>query len=524
MGNTHESLYFRINGEAPLVQAPGQNLPSGWSLGKISSRRERLVFYDTFEEDAFRNGLVIIRKKGILSIIDLENGLKEAEIPLSQTPPGFFASDIPEGKARKRLLQCSSLRAFINRCSIDRSISTWQILDLNEKTVATLDYESFHPADKANQSVFPRYFSITPLKGYHKELSTMLMALPEPVDAYRIVSFKERLMGIMEVAEPFGKGYSSKLHLQLDAAIPIHENVRRLLQFTISIMQQNEEGIRKDIDSEFLHDYRVAIRRSRSILRVLNGVFDPEKTAWALAGLRELGKRSNDLRDSDVYLLRREEYTLLLPPSLQPALNPFFSDLAAEKRLHHRQFSRYLAGREYPDFMTALKEFIAETGLPDPKAAPLAAMPTGRVAAKAVRKALKKVLAHGRRANSETSNAELHELRIDCKKLRYLLEFFSSLFPPKAASQVVRQMKVLQDNLGTFVDLSLQMEFLQKRLEALPADRGGIGEVAAIGGLLASLYREREKVREHFHEIFTGFDNNETGEQFDELLTRLAEK
>ena len=151
-------------------------------------------------------------------------------------------------------------------------------------------------------------------------------------------------------------------------------------------------------------------------------------------------------------------------------------------------------------------------------------MPTGRVAAKAVRKALKKVLAHGRRANSETSNAELHELRIDCKKLRYLLEFFSSLFPPKAASQVVRQMKVLQDNLGTFVDLSLQMEFLQKRLEALPADRGGIGEVAAIGGLLASLYREREKVREHFHEIFTGFDNNETGEQFDELLTRLAEK
>jgi CHAD domain-containing protein len=524
MGNTHESLYFRINGETPLVQAVGQNLPSGWSLGNISTRRERLVFYDTFEEDAFRNGLAIIRKKGTLSIIELESGLAEAEIPLSQTPPSFFASDIPEGKARKRLLQCSSLRAFINRCSIDRFISTWRILDLKEKTVATLDYESIHPTDKTSQSVFPRYYSITPLKGYHKELSPMLMALPEPVDAYRIVSFKERLMGIMEVAETFGKGYSSKLHLQLDAAIPIHENVRRLLQFTISIMQANEEGIRKDIDSEFLHDFRVAIRRSRSILRLLNGVFDPEKTAWALAGLRELGKRTNDLRDSDVYLLRREEYTLLLPPSLQPTLNPFFSDLEAEKRLHHRQFSRYLAGGEYSDFMTSLKEFIAETELPDPEAAPLATVPTGSVAVRAVRKALKKVLAHGRRAGSETSNAELHELRIDCKKLRYLLEFFSSLFPPKATSQVIRQMKALQDNLGTFVDLSVQMDFLQSRLEAIPADRGGIGEAAAIGGLLTSLYREREKVREHFHEIFSGFDNNETGELFDELLTGLAEE
>ncbi len=522
MSDTQGSLFFRINGEMPLVQSVGQNLPEGWSLGKNSSRRERLVFYDTFEEEAFRNGLAVMRRKGTLSIIDLESGAVEAETPLAQTPPNFFAADLPEGKARKRLLQCSTLRAFINRCAVDRFISSWRILNRDDKTVATLDYESLHPVDKTSETVFPQHFSITPLKGYHKELSPMLMALPEPVDAYRIVSFKERLMTIMETAEPFGRGYSPKLRLQLDAHASIHENVRRLLQFTTSIMEANEEGIRKDIDSEFLHDFRVAIRRNRSILRLLNGVFDPEKTAWALAGLRELGKRTNDLRDSDVYLLRREEYTSLLPPSLRPALDPFFSDLEADKRLHHRQFCRYLTDREYSGFMTSLKEFIAEGELPDPETAPLAAEPTGDVAAKTIRKALKKVLVHGRRTGSETSDAELHELRIDCKKLRYLLEFFASLFPPKATAQVLRQMKTLQDNLGTFVDLSVQMEFLQSRLEAIPADRGGISEAAAIGGLLTTLYREREKVREHFHEIFSGFDSNETGELFDELLTGLA--
>jgi hypothetical protein len=66
------------------------------------------------------------------------------------------------------------------------------------------------------------------------------------------------------------------------------------------------------------------------------------------------------------------------------------------------------------------------------------------------------------------------------------------------------------------------MDFLQHRLQAIPADRGGIGEAAAIGGLLTTLHREREKVREHFHEIFSGFDSEETGELFDELLTGLA--
>ncbi|RXK87857.1 CHAD domain-containing protein [Chlorobaculum sp. 24CR] len=523
MSDTQETLYFRINGQTPLVQAVGQNLPKGWSLGRISTRRERLVFYDTFEEEALRKGLAVIRKKGVLSIIDLESGLAEAETPLVQTPPSFFASDLPEGMARKKLLQCSTLRAFINRCAIDRFISSWRILNQDDKTVATLDYESLHPSDKTSETVFPHHFSITPLKGYHKELSPMLMALPEPVDAYRIVSVKERFMTIMEAAEPFGKNYSSKLHLQLDARAPINENIRRLLQFTTSVMEANEEGIRKDIDSEFLHDFRVAVRRSRSIIRLLNGAFDPEKTAWALAGLRELGKRTNDLRDSDVYLLRREEYTRLLPPSLQPALDPFFSDLEADKRLHHRQFCRYFTGGEYPDFMTSLKEFIADGTLPGEESAPLAAQPTGEVATRAIRKALKKVLAHGRRAGSETSDTELHELRIDCKKLRYLLEFFASLFAPKATAQAIRQMKALQDNLGNFVDLSVQMEFLQSRLETLPADRGGIGEAAAIGGLLTTLYREREKVREHFHEIFSGFDSDKTGELFDELLTGLAE-
>ncbi|MBN1928942.1 MAG: CHAD domain-containing protein [Chlorobiaceae bacterium] len=523
MSTAPESLYFRVGGDDPLDQTVGQNLPQGWKIAKVSTRRERQIFYDTFEEEAFRNGFAVVRRKGRLLVIELDTGQTLADTPFAGSPPSFFADALPEGKVQKLLAGCSQLRAFISRCAIDHFISLWRVLDEDDKTVAKIEYESIHPADKTAGTVFPRHYSITPLRGYHKELSQILLALPEPVDAYRIVSFRERFLTIMEAAEPFGRGYSSKLHLQLDPKAPVHENILRLLRFTASVMEQNEEGIRKDIDSEFLHDYRVAVRRSRSIIKLLNGAFTPEKTAWAMAGLRELGKRTNELRDSDVYLLRRSEYTSLLPPRLQPALKPFFSDIEAAKRLHHKQFCRYLTSREYLDFMTSWKAFIDSGELPDAELAPLAVQPTSAVAARAIKKALKKVLVHGRRTGDQTSDAELHELRIDCKKLRYLLEFFSSLFPPKAAAQVLRQMKALQDNLGTFVDLSVQMTFLQSRLEEIPADRGGIEEAAAIGGLLTSLYSERERVREHFHEIFSGFDNDRTGELFDELLNGLAE-
>ena len=40
----------------------------------------------------------------------------------------------------------------------------------------------------------------------------------------------------------------------------------------------NEEGIKADWDVEFLHDYRTAVRRTRSALSQITDVFPPETT------------------------------------------------------------------------------------------------------------------------------------------------------------------------------------------------------------------------------------------------------
>jgi CHAD domain-containing protein len=516
-----ETLYFRVGEDASQDLPDGKSLPSGWSLKKISTARERQVFYDTFEEHAFYMGLIVVRKKGSLYLTDLDSGIIKAEIDFHGTPASFFPAALPECKAKKLFEQCSDIRAFIRTCSLDVSVSSWRILDENKKTVAILNSESMQVADRINPESFARFYSITPLKGYHKELSKILKALPEEVDSYRIVGFRERFLLIMKEAGPASRGYSAKIHMQLDAEATIHENVRRLLQFTTSIMQMNEHGIRKDIDSEFLHDYRVAIRRTRSILRLLNGVFDPHQTAWFLTGLRELGKRTNELRDCDVYLLRKAEYSRLLPPSLRNSLTPIFNDIETDRRLLHRAFCRYLSSAEYLGFIESWKEFVGRDELPDQELAPKSALSTKVVAARSIRKAWKKVIVHGRRIEAEAGDEELHSLRIECKKLRYLLEFFSSLFPQKTAGRLVRHLKELQENLGSFVDISVQLRFMQNRIESLQTAGGSIDEAAAIGGLLTSLYKEQERARENFRETFTGFDNEETGTLFDELATSL---
>ena len=518
-----DTLYFRVLETSSHEADPGTNLPEGWRLDRISSRKERQAFYDTFENQAYQKELLVVRKNGHIEVCSLETGKLIAEASLPGTPSFFFPASLPAGEARKMLLECSNIRAFMRSCSIDVMISSWRVLDDNQKTVAILNSESLYPTDVKSPDAVARFHSITPLKGYHRELARILRALPEPVDAYRINGFRERYLHIIESCGYIVGGYSAKVRLQLDPEATIHENVRRLLQFTTSVMQANEQGIRKNIDTEFLHDYRVALRRSRSILRQLTGVFDPHRTAWALAGLRELGKKTNRLRDNNVCLLEKERYLDMVPPSLKPSLARFFDDLSNERRVLQRQFCNHLSSSEYRKFMTEWDAFINEEELPDQERAPNSAISTKIVAAKAIRKAWKKVIAHGRRIGTKAADKELHELRIDCKRLRYLLEFFSSLFPQKASGRLVNYLKELQDNLGEFVDISVQLDFLLGRIESIHATKDGILLAAAIGSLTASLFRELELAREKFGETFSKFDDEPARELFDELLTGLKQ-
>ena len=75
-----------------------------------------------------------------------------------------------------------------------------------------------------------------------------------------------------------------------------------VLHRLLDTMLANETGTREDIDSEFLHDFRVSVRRTRSAISQIKGVipqkildrFRPEFT-W-------LGQITGPTRDMDVYL------------------------------------------------------------------------------------------------------------------------------------------------------------------------------------------------------------------------------
>lgn len=518
MRTNPKTVYFKFHHAAALESLPDKifhSLASGWGFKTLSISKERRDFYDTFAWQAFEKSIVIVKKKKVIYLTDLKSGQEITSMQFPGNHSLFFSSNFSDCVLKEKLGDCSTIRAFIKLCSIDAFIRSYRVLDENEKTIATLTLESLSLANRDKPKPFTHLLSLTPLKGYEEEIGALQQSLSLYDENIHVLDFSSLFLLIMHAAGRNVQDYSSKINLTLDPDAPIHESIRRLLHFTFSVMRLNEKGIKKNIDSEFLHDYRVAIRRTRSILKQLDGVFDAKETAYLLNLFRDLGKRTNELRDRDVCLLRQEIYYHYLPPFLRPPLKIFFSNIIASRRILHQKFCGYLGSSAYLSFLAEWNAFVNRPSLLNNEQSPNAFSSTRSVAVSTIKKAWKKVIRRGRQISPEATDIELHILRIDCKKLRYLLEFFASIFPHKTIIPVIGQLKELQENLGDFVDFAVQLRFLHEQFESMPADKF---LAASTGGLMTILFQKKEKSRIRFHKTFSSFDHEETSQLFQDLL------
>lgn len=127
--------------------------------------------------------------------------------------------------------------------------------------------------------------------------------------------------------------------------------------------------------------------------------------------------------------------------------------------------------------------------------------------------------------NKTTKDEVVHELRISCKKLRYLMEFFTPLFEKDDIKHLIATLKVLQDNLGKFNDYSVQQAFLRQILDNdLKRFKGDEMQITeAIGALTAMLYRLQKKERNQVMKNFSRFNSEETSSLFKELFQQKGD-
>lgn len=295
---------------------------------------------------------------------------------------------------------------------------------------------------------------------------------------------------------------------------------RRILLRQLEAMAANEAGSLAAGDPEFLHDFRVAVRRTRSALGQLKRVLPPPVLQRFRPEFAWLGEVSGPARDLDVFLLCFEDYRQSLPAEFCDELDPFGRFLETHRRSEQVRLVEALTSMRYRQLKTDWRQFLTEF---DPSAiSSEAGQPVIEIAARRIRKMLRRALREGQAIDAASPAGELHELRKTCKKLRYLLEFFQNLYPPPTVDRLIQTLKNLQDNLGEFQDLQVQSESLQRFAEQMAAE----GEVPprtllAMGMLIDGLRHRQHLARQDFAARFAGFSHKKNLRLFDKLASGL---
>jgi len=495
-----------------------QQLADTYAIKKEPAVAGRFTIYDTFDWRLFNKSLILHSSGSKLFLRKLTKSEIPDSIEFSKVP--VFIQDFPDGELKDKLTPIIKMRALIALVEFHARVTHYRILNPDEKTVARLAYEEFRPYRNKRRSALAHRLSVRPVKGYDKYSRNLAKSLKEA--GLTILTEKELFLNALASANKKPGSYSAKVNIQLDPAMRSDQAAKVILRLLSNVMRINEAVFEKDLDTEVLHDFRVAIRRTRSALAQIKNVF-PTRTADRFKkNFAYVGKLSNVLRDLDVYLLNQDAYKAMLPAVLRGDIDPLFRHLRKKRANAFQQVRRGLKSKKYKKIMKDWGTFLNKPP-PDSAAAPNAELPVIDLARRRIYKKYRGVVKTGSKILANPEDKMLHVLRIECKKLRYLMEFFASLFPRKKVHALIGQLKNLQDNLGDFNDLCVQQEYLLNISAELPAGQRQVKKtLVAIGSLIETLDHEKQSAKDAFAGTFTNFAAPENRALFRELFASKA--
>ena len=198
-----------------------------------------------------------------------------------------------------------------------------------------------------------------------------------------------------------------------------------------------------------IHRLRVAARRLRVALRLFARMLPSRDTARFNAELRWFAGSLGDVRDLDVYTENFKAYVQSLPPEQRSGLSGYEMYLRRERTEARHRAAAAVASPRAAALFADIDQFAAA----GPSAAAVrrwASLTVGDAMRQSVRSSVGRVRRIGNGLMTRARPAELHDLRIKSKRLRYELEFFAEVYP--ALKQTAKQCKALQDLLGTLQD------------------------------------------------------------------------
>lgn len=482
---------------------------AGLEIGATSVMSATIL--DTFDGRLHGAGWRLEHRDGVVELSSA--GAVPAQLPVASAPR--FSTDLPPGPFRARLGDLIDVRALLPQLCLTTTTRRTVRRNRDGKIVAMAD---IHDAVGTEHGAIDGWFvEIVELVGYEKQAAE----LADLVRANGVTEIEADVVATaMAAAGVDPAGHNSDPSVPLDPETPALDGFRLVLGNLARSIEANREGTIDAIDPEFLHEFRVAVRRSRSVLGHGKRVLPADVLAWATDDLRSLGQLTGPPRDLDVYVLEWDQYVAALPDTVVAALQPVRAQLDADRVAAHDELARALRSGPVVALLWRWSAWLAEP-VDLAEGGPLADRPVVDVVRRRIEKAQDRLVEHGRAITPTTPAEPVHELRKDAKKLRYLLECFGGLLPKKKRKAFVKRLKALQDNLGRHQDAEVHVAQLRQAVAELPP--GTPAETfVAIGQLIEQLERIRQDARDEFAERFAEYDIKATRQTLRAVLDGAA--
>lgn len=295
------------------------------------------------------------------------------------------------------------------------------------------------------------------LSGRVDDIFSLTRQLQESIELFPAIASKAERGYALFLDEPL-RPFKSK-------AVPVNEQQTPIEAFRcialgcLEHFQRNEKGLLLGGEAEFIHQARVALRRLRSAIKLFAPVLPPEFVAAYGQTWQTLAGALGDTRNWDVFL----EETL-------PPIAEAFPDNRDIKRLRKAAQRRAGAARKSVIGLLAVKEYprllleftAAVYTLSDTLPMPIKDFARQQISSHA-RKARRMASRH-----AELTAEERHKMRIAFKKLRYTLEFFAPLLPPRKLKPYLAALSQLQDELGLINDHITAETLIAEALDGRP--------------------------------------------------------
>ncbi len=241
---------------------------------------------------------------------------------------------------------------------------------------------------------------------------------------------------------------NDNFNIKIDKKVCIYDSLRVYLYYYLHLIKKYLPLVLNQKDDEFLHQFRVNLRRIKSLMSIFKELFDLDIYQKINSSLRDAIIATNKKRDLDIFLINLNNYRE------KDDLTDFIKFLTEEQKTEEEKFIKFIKEKKMEDIIFNMEAMLNENS--NFYTTRLANLPAKEYIKNTIKYLYAKTIKTIKKLDSQTKLEKFHEARIKIKKIRYLTDIFKKY----SFKRHNKSLKRYQNIFGELNDLKNQVNII----------------------------------------------------------------